>query len=172
MAPHNLDEIDYKILNLLRVDARRSNIELARQTGRSEGAIRRRIRFLTQNGYLSIVAFADPVKLGYNVHTITGLKVAMGKANEIVQKLATMNEVTYVTILTGRFDIMFHAWFKDLDGLKEFLNTSLPAAEGIIYSETFTVLEISKRTYGYMGELIPKPRPKRARSVRAKRASE
>lgn len=165
---HTLDDIDNRILDLLRTDARRSNVELARHTGRSEGAIRRRIHFLVQEGYLQILAFVDPVKLGYNVNVVTGLKVSMGKSREVAQQLAKLNEITYINIVTGRFDIIFHAWFKDLPSLNIFLSATLPSVTGIHESETFTVLEIAKRVYGHMGELSPKARPKRARGPRAR----
>ncbi|MFH1486040.1 MAG: Lrp/AsnC family transcriptional regulator [Chloroflexota bacterium] len=169
MRPHILDEIDHRILELLHSDARKSNVELARQTGRSEGAIRRRIRYLTKNGYLAILAFADPLKLGYNVHTVTGLKVGMGKVRTVAQQLATMNEVTYINVVAGHFDIIFHAWFKDLPNLNDFLSDKLPSVRGITGSETYTVLEITKRTYGYIGELLATEHPKRARAPRRRK---
>src|SRR5688500_1624212 len=59
------DELDRRIITMLRADGRRSNREIARTLGVPEATVRYRVRRLTEGGVLKITASVDPEHLGY-----------------------------------------------------------------------------------------------------------
>jgi len=55
---HKVDEVDNKIIAALRQDGRKSNVELGREIGVSEGTIRKRVARLIQEGIMQVIAVA------------------------------------------------------------------------------------------------------------------
>ena len=55
-----MDELDSKIIAMLQKDARVSNAGIARETGMSEGTVRRRVRRLVDEVFVNIVAMINP----------------------------------------------------------------------------------------------------------------
>ena len=54
-----MDELDSKIITVLQRDGRASNALIAREVGVSEGTVRRRLRRLLDEEYISVVAMLD-----------------------------------------------------------------------------------------------------------------
>ena len=57
----NIDELDSKIIEKLQKDGRVSNTDLAKSLKVSEATIRGRIKRLTDEGIIQIVAVSNPV---------------------------------------------------------------------------------------------------------------
>src|SRR5437867_3653046 len=63
-----LDTIDWKILDLLQLNARISNVDLARQVGLSPSPCLNRVRALEKGGYISrYVSLLDALQVGLKV---------------------------------------------------------------------------------------------------------
>ncbi len=144
------DPIDEQIVDLLRTNGRRTNVELARQVGVTEGAIRKKLKKLTSAGVLRVVAVADPQKLGYAIDVFCGLQVSAGQPVEIAERLASLDPVRYVALTTGSYDILFEAMFREQEELLEFLTKTLPSIPGIVRSETWHLLKVIKRNYDWL----------------------
>ncbi len=144
-----LDETDRAIIRLLQHDGRLPYREIARQLGVAEGTVRLRANRLTRSGALTIVAIADPFRLGYRVLAFSLLNLLPGKQQSVIDALASWDEITYISSCTGRADLYAQLVCRDHDHLWELLYERMPAVGGIAASETFMELKMHKVSYIY-----------------------
>lgn len=98
-----MDEIDAKILEILKRDARKPYVEIAKELGLSEGAVRRRVKNLVSKGI--ITKFTIEVERGHSVKAITFITIDPGIPTPLVsERLATLSGVDTVYELTGEYD--------------------------------------------------------------------
>jgi len=142
--------IDEQIIVLLRTNGRRTNADLARQLGISEGTIRKKLKTLSSEGVLKVVAVADPQKIGYTIDVLSGVQVLPGQTEEVAKRLISLDQVRYVALATGSYDILFEAMFRRQDDLLEFLTKTLASIPGIVRSETWHLLKVMKRNYDWL----------------------
>ena len=69
-----LDEVDKAIIRELQADGRMAYTRLAPIVGLSQAATRQRVQRLLESGVMQIVAVTDPLKLGFKVQAIVGLR--------------------------------------------------------------------------------------------------
>ena len=107
MANAKLDTLDYKILKMLSIDARKPYLEVARACGVSGAAIHQRIQKLTSLGILKGSQFViDPEKIGYETCAYIGLFLKNPeKFDEVVEALRQIPEVVECHYTTGGFDM-------------------------------------------------------------------
>jgi Lrp/AsnC family transcriptional regulator, regulator for asnA, asnC and gidA len=144
-----LDKMDRAIIRLLQHDGRLPYREIARQLGVAEGTIRLRANRLTRSGALTIVAIADPFRLGYRVLAFSLLKVVPEKQQSVIDALMSWDEITYISSCTGRADLYAQLVCRDHDHLWELLYERMPTVGGITDSETFMELKMHKVSYIY-----------------------
>jgi Lrp/AsnC family transcriptional regulator, regulator for asnA, asnC and gidA len=144
-----LDETDRAIIGLLQADGRMPYREIARQLGVAEGTVRLRANRLMGSGALTIVAIADPFRLGYRVLAFTLLRVAPNRQQAVIDALSSWDEITYISSCTGRADLYAQLVCRDHDHLWDVLYERLPAVGGITSSETFMELKMHKVSYIY-----------------------
>lgn len=144
------DPVDAQIVGLLRIDGRRTNAELARHLGITEGAVRKRLKKLSAAGVLRVVAVADPKKLGYGIDIFCAIQVRQGDTLEVAERLSALDSVRYLGLATGSYDILIEAMFREQDELLEFLTKTVPGIPGIVRSETWHQLKVIKRNYDWL----------------------
>lgn len=143
-----MDELDRQIIGLLQIDGRASNAKIAREVGVSEGTVRRRLRRLIQDNVVKVIAVPNLEKMGYTTTAMIGLQTAPGRADQVAEAIALLQEAHYVAITTGAYDIFVWAGLESAEGLGNFLRSKIGAIEGVYRTETFVNLSIKKRTYG------------------------
>ena len=143
-----MDELDTKIIALLQEDGRASNAGIARKVGVSEGTVRRRLRRLIQDEYIRVVAMLDPGRMGYASEALIGVQVDPDKVDQVGDSLAQLEEVNWVTITTGTYDIFAWATLHSSAALGVFLRTRVGTITGVRRTETFVNLAVKKRGYG------------------------
>lgn len=146
MSQPQIDELDQKILNQLCFDGRRSNVDIARAVDASEGTVRRRIKRLLESEAAAIIVAVNPVELGYRTEIMLWLRVQVGKLESVAQQLARFEQVEYVGLLTGDFDILVRALFRSTDEVYDFVAHKLAAIDGVVSSHTAYVLKVVKRS--------------------------
>lgn len=144
MAP--LDDYSKAIIEQLQQDGRRPYAAIAAAIGLSEAAVRQRVTRLIGAGVVQIVAVTDPLQLGFHRQAMIGIKVD-GNLDPVVAALAAMDEVDYVVITAGSFDILAEVVCEDDDHLLSLLNQRIRAIDGIRSTESFMYLKLSKQTY-------------------------
>jgi Lrp/AsnC family transcriptional regulator for asnA, asnC and gidA len=161
--PHGtieLDDVDRRIMKLLRHDARLSYAHVARTVGLSEPTVRKRIDRLVRAGAIINAARINPAPIGFPIDAMIGISVVRGRVREVGRRLAEMENVAYVAYVAGNFDIIIEAFLPHTEGLFKFLNEDLEKIDGIASTQTWNVLRTEKSFYNWEGEdvgLEPSP---------------
>ena len=152
MAPskkdHTLDAISKTIVEMLQEDGRRSYSEIGRIVGLSEAAVRQRVQRLTESGVMQIVAVTDPMQLGFRRQAMVGVKVA-GDARGVAEAIAAIDEVDYVVITVGSFDVLVEAVCEDDDHLLALVNDRIRPIPGLVSTETFIYAKLQKQQFAW-----------------------
>ncbi|MDF2954968.1 MAG: DNA-binding transcriptional regulator [Candidatus Alkanophagales archaeon MCA70_species_2] len=142
-----LDDLDKKILSLLLGDARISYRELARNLKVSVNTVIRRINDMKERGVLlNFIPLIDAKKVGLDVTVIVGIVVEGGHLVEVERELARRQEVCAVYDVTGEFDAIVVAKFKNTTELNAFIKSTL-GMKHVQRTCTFVVLNVVKEDY-------------------------
>jgi Lrp/AsnC family transcriptional regulator for asnA, asnC and gidA len=142
-----LDDTDKAIIEALQDDGRMPFSALGPTVGLSPAAVRQRVIHLIEEGVMQVVAVTDPTTLGFTVQAMVGIEVE-GSAEQVAKALAAMDEVDYVVIVTGRFDILIETVAEDAEGLISTMSR-VRATTGVTRAEIFTYLRLEKQTYNW-----------------------
>lgn len=144
---NNIDEIDRQIISLLQQDGRMAFAQIAEQLNVSPGMIRMRYNRLVEMGILRVAAITNPLRLGYKMMAMIGIKVQGDRLLEVAGKIAALDEVIYLIVVSGAYDMFAEVVCRDQSHLLQFLTESLYKIEGVRESETFMHLRIQKEVY-------------------------
>ena len=142
------DGVSKAIIEQLQQDGRRSYAAIGKVVGLSEAAVRQRVQRLIDHGVMQIVAVTDPLQLGFARQALIGLNVE-GELEGIADQLADMDEVEYVVITAGSFDILAEVVCESDEHLLEVLSTRIRAIPGVKTTESFVYLKLRKQTYSW-----------------------
>ena len=137
-----VDDLDNQIIEILGLDGRMSNASIARNLGVSEGTIRRRLNILKDEGIINIKVLLNPNYLASETEAIIGIQVDLSVIREVVLKLNEINEVRWVNITSGSFDIFVNVSTKSLSDLLVLLQNKIGKIDGVKKIETFTTLDV------------------------------
>ncbi len=141
-----LDEVSKAIIEQLQQDGRRPYAAIAAAVGLSEAAVRQRVSRLIGSGVMQIVAVTDPTQVGFSRQAMIGIR-AEGNVGSVVAALSAMDEVDYVVITAGSFDILAEVVCEDDEHLLGVLNDRIRPIDGVRSTESFLYLKLSKQTY-------------------------
>ncbi len=147
MNGNKLDAIDYQIIDALKQDGRMPFAQLARDMDVSPGMVRERYHRLVQEGVLQVIAVTNPPKVGYRTMTLMGIKVDGSRLRDVARQIAALEEVVYLVLCTGSYDLLSEVVCRDNAHLLEFLSERLSPIEGIYNIESFVYLDIVKEIY-------------------------
>ena len=143
----NLDEIDLKIVEALRKDGRAAFSQIAEQLKVSPGMIRQRYNRLVEMGYLKVVAITNPIQRGIKTMAMIGIRAEGAKLLQVASKIAALENVVYIVVVSGRFNILAEVFCRDHEDLLEFLTKKLSKIDGVSETEAFMHLKIVKEIY-------------------------
>lgn len=126
-----LDDIDQKIVALLRENGRVANRDLARQVEVSEATIRARLRRLEKRNMLRVVAMRDLSALGFDIVAPIALLLKGRTAIEVGKELAEIENVITVNVAIGSSDIEMQVVAQSLDELEDLLTNTVANIPGI-----------------------------------------
>jgi Lrp/AsnC family transcriptional regulator for asnA, asnC and gidA len=142
-----MDETDWHIVQALHEDGRMPFTEIARRIGVSEPTVRNRLNQLRRQGIVSITALVDPAAVGLLIDAKIGIRVQKRRLLDVGRELAAMDEVHYVSYVTGGCDIMAGVYQPSMDALFRFLSEKLDTLEGVSDHEIWTILRTIKTTF-------------------------
>ena len=143
-----LDDVAKAIIEQLQQDGRRSYAAIGKEVGLSEAAVRQRVQRLIDSGVMQVVAVTDPLQLGFARQAMVGVEVE-GALEPVAEALAAMDEVDYVVITAGTFDILAEVVCESDEHLLELLSEQVRQIEGVARTETFMYLKLRKQTYSW-----------------------
>jgi DNA-binding Lrp family transcriptional regulator len=143
-----LDELDREIISLFNDDGRVSYRKIAKKLDISIGTVHNRMEKLTKKGVIKkFVPIIDHDKLGYSLTTIIGVRVKGGVLANWEDKTAYHQNVLCMYDVTGEFDAILIARFKDTSELDKFIKELLKEPD-VQRTYTQTVLNIVKEDMG------------------------
>ncbi len=137
-----MDEIDLKILEILKKDGRKPFVEIGKELGLSEGAVRRRIRLLQERGVIK--RFTVELSKDYVINAVTFISFEKGNlVKDLVDRLASLPSIESVYELTGRFDAMVMISAKNISDLNRCVD-EIRRLDGVRDTETAVILRVVK----------------------------
>jgi Lrp/AsnC family transcriptional regulator for asnA, asnC and gidA len=143
-----LDHISKAIIDALQVDGRRSYSAIAEALGLSEGAVRQRVQKLMSSGVMQIVAITDPTELGFGREAMIGI-CCSGDSIRVAERLTQIEEINYVVLTAGRFDVLVEVVCENDAHLLDILNTQIRSQPGVYLAETLVYLKTLKQQYNW-----------------------
>jgi Lrp/AsnC family transcriptional regulator for asnA, asnC and gidA len=116
-----IDDVSKSIIEQLQSDGRKPYASIGKSIGLSEAAVRQRVQKLLDTNVMQVVADA----------------------------LAKLEEVNYVVVCAGGFDILIEVVCEDDEKLLSILNKRIRAIPGVDSTEAFVYLKIRKQTYSW-----------------------
>jgi len=139
-----IDDVDLQILRELESDGRQSVSDMARKLGINRAHASARLQRLLDHQVTRVVAFNNPLLLGYRTFAMIGIKVSPKKINTVADRLCAMTDVYWVVMVAGRHDIFIYTMFPDPRELSMFLGRELGSISGITSIEVVIGLEQRK----------------------------
>ena len=143
-----LDDTDVNILKIINEDVRTSYRQISRDLEVSVGTIHNRIDKMVKTGVIrKFSPIINHEKLGFVLTTIIGVRVKGGKLRNWEEKTFFNKNVLAIYDVTGDYDAILIAKFKDIDELNIFIK-ELSKDSAIERTYTQTVLETIKEDIG------------------------
>lgn len=143
-----LDSADKAIIAELQVDGRVPYAKLAPLVGLSEAATRQRVNRLMERGVMQVVAITDPDVVGLGHQALIGIHVD-SDTRPVADQLAQIDEVDYVVITAGRYDIIVEVFCSNVRDFLAVVEQKIRPAEGVRDLEILTYLDLVKQTYNW-----------------------
>ncbi|MEU3709424.1 Lrp/AsnC family transcriptional regulator [Streptomyces catenulae] len=142
----SIDSVSLAIIEQLQEDGRRPYAAIGKAVGLSEAAVRQRVQKLLDQGVMQIVAVTDPLTVGFRRQAMVGINVE-GDLDPVADALTGMEEVEYVVMTAGSFDLLIEIVCEDDDHLLEMINKRIRTLPGVRTTESFVYLKLRKQTY-------------------------
>ncbi|MFI9556145.1 Lrp/AsnC family transcriptional regulator [Nonomuraea endophytica] len=119
-----IDEIDHRLLRLLREDGRRTFSEMATEVGLSVAAVKRRVDRLREAGVITgFTVQVDYAKLGWGIEAFTEVRYSGATpVSEILRSTTAVPEIQAVFTIAGDPDALIHLRVRDLDHLQQIID--------------------------------------------------
>jgi DNA-binding Lrp family transcriptional regulator len=141
-----MDELDEKLIALLRHDARRSISDLATETGTSRATIRSRIDRLEQNGSIigyTVILRSDAVEAP--VRGIMMIEIEGRVTDRVIASLGAFPDISSIHTTNGRWDLIVELSAPTLTSFDAILRR-IRLIPGITASETSLLLATPRST--------------------------
>lgn len=146
----SLDETDRAILAMLQAEGRISNAEIARRIELSAPATHARVKRLEEAGVIrQHVTLLDRETIGYDMVCFISVSLQLHQFDAIErfkQLVLDMPEVLECHHMTGEFDYLLKAVFRNRDELQQFVVDRLTPIPGMARINTSLVLTEIKAT--------------------------
>lgn len=134
-----VDDIDLKLIELLKKNSRMSFADLGRQINLSPSSVRERIQKLEeQNVIKSYTIDIDNKKIGFDLEAFILIKAFPGKLQYAIEKVSTFTEVVEAHRITGNQNIHLKVVVENQIGLQKLLDKLMQ------FGDTNTFLILSK----------------------------
>ena len=141
------DEVDERILSLLRDDGRLSNREVARRLDISEGTVRQRLKKLEDARAIRIGAVVDPIALGIEAGATVMVTVDPAHLSKALDAFSALPGVAYVAAITGRFNVFVSITAANISELRAVVDACIERFSGVHAVEIRPMLRIPKHDY-------------------------
>lgn len=139
-----LDEIDAKIIEILKQDSRTPFTEIASKLGVSDSTIHVRLKKLKDDGILrGFTVDLNEERLGLKIHGFAMISVKMGYLEEVVSNLVQNKRINKIYETHGSNDLVALIAAADLNELREVM-MEIRKTDNISSTSLTTILKIWK----------------------------
>ena len=139
-----IDDLDKRIMNVLMSDSRLSYRKIAQKTGVSVATIMNRVNRLEKakviKGYTAMINYEE---LGYDIDVMISINVSKGKLFQVENKISVDENVLAVYDVTGDFDSVVIAKFKNRRMLDSYLK-KIQTYDFVESTNTVMILNVIK----------------------------
>jgi DNA-binding Lrp family transcriptional regulator len=137
---HGLDDLDLRLLLLVRERPRTGLLEIARLLGVARGTVQARLDRMTADGVITDFGpNLSPAALGHPVQAFTTLEVEQAGREHISAALHAIPELLEAHIVTGPGDVWCRVAGRDHEHIQQVIDRML-TIEGVRRSETVITL--------------------------------
>jgi DNA-binding Lrp family transcriptional regulator len=136
-----MDDTDKKIIELLKDDSRACYGEIGEKVGLSEGAVRKRIKTLTDQGVIRKFTVKIAIADGAQAITLLAINPAQ-PTQEVSKKIQTIQNVEITYEVSGEYDIVAVISGMNMTDVNECIE-KIRMVEGIVKTNTMIVLRSS-----------------------------
>lgn len=142
---YEVDNVDLKILEILREDAKKPFTEVARKVHVSQGTVHVRMNKMEEAGIVEKTTVkVNYAKLGFDITAFIGIYLEKSALyDKVVAKLKEIPEITSIHYTTGNYSMFVKIHCRDTNHLKEVLHDKMQQVDGIERTETMISLEES-----------------------------
>ncbi len=133
-----MDETDRKIIKILKDEGRAGYVEIGNQVGLSEGAVRKRIKILTDDGVIRKFTVKIGVAEGAEAITLLATNPAY-PTQEVSKRIQEIPNVETIYEVTGEYDIVAVIGGMNVVEVNECIE-KIRRVEGIMKTNTMIVL--------------------------------
>ena len=139
----NLDELDARLIGLLRTTPNLPTVEIARRLAVARGTVQARLGRLQSEGVIrGFGPDVDAERIGYGVLAFVTLEISQGKDDAIIDGLRMIDEVIEAHAVTGPGDLHLRVVARSNEHLHDVLQQILQLP-GITRTETQLALHTS-----------------------------
>ncbi|HTT60068.1 MAG TPA: AsnC family transcriptional regulator [Acidimicrobiales bacterium] len=149
----NLDDIDTRLYEELQRDGRASMETLARVVGLSRVAARARVTRLVESGTVRVVGIVHPSTQELRAFAHLSLTVD-GSALEVGRRIADMDTVPLVSVVTGRAALVAEARATSTVALRE-VTSEIASVPGVLHVESTLYTERVKDVFAPPTAVVP-----------------
>jgi len=133
-----VDEVDEKIIEILKENARTTYVDIGKALGLSEGTVRNRIQALTDSGVIK--RFTVELSLGVGVRALIMISVDPRKPTlEISDKVLKLPGVEKIYEVTGEYDVVTVVSSSTIENLNRTIE-EIRVIDGVVKTNTVIVL--------------------------------
>jgi len=142
---YEVDNVDLKILEILRDDAKKPFTEVAKKVHVSQGTVHVRMNKMEEAGIVEKTTVkVNYAKLGFDITAFIGIYLEKSALyDKVVAKLKEIPEITSIHYTTGNYSMFIKIHCRDTNHLKEVLHDRMQQVDGIERTETMISLEES-----------------------------
>jgi DNA-binding Lrp family transcriptional regulator len=132
------NELDQRILDILRMDSRKSFVDIGKELGLSESAIRRRIKNLIDDGSISRFTIEEDARKKTSAITLLSVS-STTDTNSVASKLQSIAGIKVIYEITGQFDIAVIISASSINEINNSID-DIRRIEGISDTDTVIIL--------------------------------
>jgi DNA-binding Lrp family transcriptional regulator len=141
-----LDDLDRRLLEVLKTDARISNSALAEATGVAPSTVLVRLKSLVDRGVVTgFLTSVDQRSLGLGIQAMVGVTLRVGARQESIESFSEavrkLPQVLQLFFLGGLDDFMVHIAVADSSQLREFVVEHLSGQPTVASTRTSIVFD-------------------------------
>jgi DNA-binding Lrp family transcriptional regulator len=130
--------------------------DIAAKTGVSITTVHNSIKKLKKHGVIKKFSIkVDADKIGYDLTAVIGVIVGRGAVDEVVTRLVEHEKVCQLFLVTGNYDLMLIAKFKNTNELDDFLRGFLRKTFPEVRTNTSVVLNTPKERLNPTFDIFP-----------------